>query len=71
MEASKIKIGDTLLHKGEIIAVLGISPHCGDYAINCEKIHKRKSISLDGTETVIEEIRPTWVYLKNCKSTTP
>ena len=71
MEASKIKIGDTLLHKGEIITVLGISPHCGDYAINCEKIQKRKSISLDGTETVIEEIRPTWVYLKNCKSTTP
>jgi len=66
MEASKIKIGYTLLHKGEIITVLGISPHCGDYAINCEKIQKRKSISLDGVETIIEEILPTWVYLKNC-----
>lgn len=71
MEASKIKIGDTLYHKGESITVLGISPHCGDYAINCEKMQKRKSTSLNGTETVIEEIRPTWVYLKNCKSTTP
>ena len=52
MTPADIRLGDTLTHKdqGEIV-VLGIAPHCGDYAINY--MDNRNIMS--------------WCYLKNCK----
>jgi len=37
IDVTKLNIGDKIIHrdKGEII-VLGIKPHCGDYAITTE-----------------------------------
>jgi hypothetical protein len=37
IDVTKLNIGDKITHKdkGEII-VLGITPHCGDYAITTE-----------------------------------
>lgn len=67
MNANELRIGNLLFHNNEIITVKGISPHCGDYAINCEKKYINKRIELDETETITEEIRPTWVYLRKCK----
>lgn len=36
MKAEEIRIGNLLTINGNIIEVKGISPHCGDYAINIE-----------------------------------
>lgn len=36
MKPSELRIGNLLFHNNEIITVKGISPHCGDYAINTD-----------------------------------
>jgi hypothetical protein len=54
IEPTSIRIGDLLIHNEKIIEVLGIAPHCGDYAIttryswvylkNCSTVNSNKKI---------------------------
>lgn len=36
MKPNELRIGNLLFHNNQIIAVNGISPHCGDFAINTD-----------------------------------